>query len=437
MSRSSLELAHSVAPTATGWRRWFGRPARVVRRGVLASAIAPLAGAVGVLVLVAGLAAIGGNWWAGYSREQSHGRAVQPDGSVAAIATGTPLIETATVVVRDVDGEVRRLVVERSAADRFVNETLRRLDTERQRLEATARAEVATVFALAFADAEEAVERHADWFFAFERPYVVLGRALVSTTSRLVQLGAYEPLQVAVERDLEDYFMTHYEARVLRPEHREPLLARGFEEAARRAHGRWLEVVAEQDLRFRLFLAEHTVHLEPVSADERLSEVVLDWDAQRFKAPRHLAAEQAFDGLVGVATVASGGIAGGAVAGALAARPALARAGRPVFAGLGQRFAGAFAGRLALAQTGAAMGTAVQPVGGTALGVLAGGLLGLAADYALNQADAAFDRESFVAANREALDLTRTLWEERLTETLHAAIGRWFDDTRAAVVRAD
>jgi hypothetical protein len=434
MSRASLELADSAA--STGWRRRFGRPGRVVRRGVLGSAIAPLAGAVGVLVLVAGLAAIGGNWWAGYSREQSHARAVQPDGSVAAIATGTPLVETATVMVRDLDGEVRRLVVERSAADRFVNDTLRRLDTERQRLKAAASADVATVFALAFADAEAAVDRHADWFFAFERPYVVLGRAIVSTSSRLLQLGAYEPLQVAVGRDLEDYFMARYQAQVLRPEHREPLLARGFEEAARRAHGRWLEVVAEQDLRFRLFLAEHTV-LDPLPTDQRLSVVVLDWDAQRFKAPRHLAAEQAFDGLVGVATVVGGGVAGGAVAGAVALRPALARASRPIFAGLGQRFAGAFAGRLAMAQTGAAMGSAVQPVGGTALGAVAGGILGLAADYALNEADAVFNRESFVAANHEALDLTRTLWEERLTETLEAAIDRWFDDTRAAVVQAD
>ena len=430
MSRSSLELADGAAPT--GWRRRFGRPARGVRRGVLGSAIAPLAGAVGVLILVAGLAAIGGNWWAGYSREQSHGRAVQPDASVAAIATGTPLIETATVMVRDVDGEVRRLVVERSAADRFVNDTLRRLDAERLQVEAAARAEVATVFALAFADAEAAVERHADWFFAFERPYVVLGRALVSTATRLAQLGGYETLQVAVGRDLEDYFMAQYQAQVLRPEHREPSLARGFEEAVRRAHGRWLAVVAEQELRFQLFLAEHTGHLAPLPVDVRLSEVALDWDAQRFKAPRHLAAEQAFDGLIGVATVGGGGVAG-----AVALRPAMARASRPVFAGLGQRFAGAFAGRLAMAQTGAAMGSAVQPVGGTALGAMAGGLLGLAADYALNETDAAFNRESFVAANREALDLTSTLWEERLTETLHAAIDRWFDDTRAAVVQAD
>ena len=408
------------------WSRGGGR------RGFLASAIAPLAGAVGVLVLVAGLLAIGTNWWTGYSREQSHGRAVQPDASGAVIATGAPLVETVTVMLRDEDGELRRLVVERSAADRFVNETLRRLDAERQASKATASAEIATIFSLAFADAEAAVERYADWFFAWKRPYAVLGRAVASTTTRLVTLGAYEPLQVTIERDLQDHFMTQYQAQVLRPEHREPLIARAFEEAARRAHARWLEVMAEQDLRLRLFLAEHTAHLDPLPGDARLSAVTLDWDAQRFKAPHHLIADKSFDGLVGIATVAGGGVAG-----AVALRPAMERVSRRVFTGLGQRFAAAFAGRIAMAQTGAAMGSAVQPVSGTALGATAGALLGLAADFALNEANAAFNRESFVAANREAVDLTSSLWEDQLSQVLHAAIDRWFDDARAAVVRAE
>lgn len=441
MSRSSVQPVDDVAPAGRLHRLFRARPTvrpagqqsvqRPIRRGVLATAIAPLAGALGILVLVAGLAAIGGNWWAGYSRALIYDRAVQPDGSAAVIDTGTPLAETRTVVVRDIDGEVRRLVVEQDAADRFVNETLRRLDAARQRIEAAAARDVATVFALAFADGEAAVERYADWFFAFERPYAVLGRALVSTTTRLVQVGAYEPLQVAVERDLEDALMAQYRAQVLRPEHREPAIARGFEEAVRRAHESWRGVVAEQDLRFRLFLAEHGRNLDPVPADARLSEVVLDWDAQRFKAPRHLAAGQALAGVTGVATVG-----GGAIAGAVALRPAMVRAGRRVFTGLGQRFAAAFAGRIAMTQAGAAMGSAVQPVGGTALGAMAGGLIGLAADYALNEANAAFDREHFVAANRDALDLTSTLWQARLTAGLDGAIDRWFADTRAAVVRA-
>lgn len=419
-SMSSLERLNAAPLRPTG---------RVVRRGLLAAAIAPVAAALAALLLVVGLVAIGTNWWAGYSRDQLFGRAVQPDGTAAAIATGAPLVETVTVVVRDADGELRRLVVERDAADRFVNETLRRLDTARQASLDQAAAEVATVLDLAFTDADAAVEHYADWFFAWRRPYAVLGKALVSTTSRLARVGAYESLDVGVERDLQDYFMAEYQARVLRPEQREPVVARAFEAAVRRAHDRWLGVLAEEDLRLRLFLAEHTRHLDPLPADTRLSEVTLDWDAQRFKAPYHLSGDRVFDGLVGVATVG-----GGAVAGATALGPAMERASRRIFAGLGRRYAAAFASRIAMAQTGAAVGSAVQPVSGTAIGAMAGGLLGVAADYALNEANAAFNRASFVEANRDAVAVTRTIWEERLTSSLQAAIDQWFADTRAAVV---
>ncbi len=426
MSRPPEPLRGRAGAVAAERRSFWPRSRR---RGLLASVLAPLAGAAAVLLLLAGTLGIGTNWWTGYSRDQVFSRAVQPDGSTATIATGAPLSETVTILMRDADGALRRLVVERDAADRFVNETLRRLDAARQASKAAARAEIATVFDLAFADAEAAVERYADWFFAWQRPYVVLGKALVSTTTRLAEIGGYESLQVGVERDLQDYFMAQYQAQVLRPEHREPVIDRAFEETVRRAHGGWLEVVAEEDLRLRLFLAEHTAHLDPVPGDARLSEVTLDWDAQRFKAPHHLTSDTALDGLVGVATVA-----GGATAGAVALGPVMQRVSRRVFAGLGRRFATAFAGRIAMAQGGAVVGSAVQPVGGTALGAVAGGLLGLAADYALNEANAAFNRESFMAENLEAVALTRDLWEERLTAALETAIDRWFDDTRAAVV---
>jgi hypothetical protein len=435
MSRMALQQvdAAGVAAASPGRRGlWpWRRRERVVRRGVLASVVAPLAGALALLLLVAGLALFGTQWWAGFSRDALFGQTVKPDASVATIETGRPLEETVTLLLRDEDGTLRRLVVERTAADRFVNDTLRRLDAERERSQALASVEVAAILALAFADADEAVERYADWFFSWKRSYVVLKEAVVSTATRLVQLGGYEPLQVAVERDLESYFMRHYVEQVLRPEHRDPLIAGAFEATARRAHERWLAVLAEQDLRLRLFLAEHTRHLEEPAPGQRLSAVTLDWDAQRFKAPRHLTADKAFDGLVGVAT-----IGGGTAAGALALGPAAQLAARRALAGLAPRYAASLAGRVAATQAGAAVGTAVQPVGGTAIGALAGGLIGLAADYALNEATEAFDREAFVTANREAVALTASLWEDRLTTALATAIDRWFADTRAAVVEA-
>lgn len=79
----------------------------------------------------------------------------------------------------------------------------------------------------------------------------------------------------------------------------------------------------------------------------------------------------------------------------------------------------------------------MQPVSGTVLGAVAGGLIGIAADYALNEASAAIHRDDFVAANRAAVDLTVEIWHGKLEGSLHGAIDRWFDDTRAALVLAD
>ncbi len=289
--------------------------------------------------------------------------------------------------------------------------------------------EVETIFRLAFADRDEAVDRYADWFFEWKRSYVVLKEAAVSAASRLARLGDYEPLTVGVERDLRDYFMRHYSEQVLRPEHRDPLIAAAFEEAARRAHERWLSAVAEQDLRLQAFLAEHTTHLDGAVAGQPLTEVSLDWDVQRFNAPTWIMEEKAFDGIVSLATVGAGGTIG-----ALALRPAINRSMSRVFASLGQRYAAAFSGRIAMAQTGAAAGTMVQPVGGTVIGAVAGGLVGLAADYAFNEASAALNRDAFVEANQDALDATIAVWQGRLQQSLNEGIDRWFDDTRAAVV---
>lgn len=167
MSTTEPQLPAPAASRVPGPLRWFGRATprreRVIRRGVLATAIAPLAGALGALTLVVGLAAVGSNWWSGFSRDALYSRAVQPDASLATIETGEPLREQVTLLVRDRDGEVRRLVAERDAADRFVNDTLRRLDAERASIRDDAAAEIETVFRLAFADADEAVERYADW----------------------------------------------------------------------------------------------------------------------------------------------------------------------------------------------------------------------------------------------------------------------------------
>lgn len=402
---------------------------KLVKRGWLASVLWPLSVAAGAILVVAAILSFGTTFWSSYQRDQLFSRATQPDRSEISVGDGESLREEVTVLMRDADGALRRLVVEKTAADAFANDSLRRLDAARESAKQAASREMGQLFQLAFADRSEAVEAYADWFFAWRRPYVVLKEAVASTATRLVEMGEVEPLKVAVERDLKTYFLDSYSEQVLRPEFRDPMITDGFEEAARRAHERFAQAVAQEDLRLQLFLAEHGRPVEAPAADLSLTSLDLDWDAQAFKAPTHLTEDAAFDGLTSLATIGAGGTIG-----AFVLKPVMERATGRIFAGLGRRFAAAFAGRIAMTQAGAVAGTAVQPVGGTVMGAVAGGLIGVAADYAMNEAAEAWNRDTFVAANNQAVEATMDVWRGKLTDSLEAAIDRWFQDGRAAAV---
>jgi hypothetical protein len=162
-----------------------------------------------------------------------------------------------------------------------------------------------------------------------------------------------------------------------------------------------------------------------------MSNVKLDWDAQKWKAPTYLMEDRAFDGVVGVGTAAAGGTVG-----ALALGPAINAVLARSFGQLSTRVATSLGTRIAFAQQGAIAGTVAQPVGGQVVGAAIGIMIGAAVDYLANATNEAFNRESFVAANEEALDATIATWKAGLAANIDTAIDKWFDDARAAVVLA-
>jgi len=70
------------------------------------------------------------------------------------------------------------------------------------------------------------------------------------------------------------------------------------------------------------------------------------------------------------------------------------------------------------------------------IGAAIGIAIGTVADYLANEANEAINRDSFVAANEEALDATITAWKSGLEASVDTAIDKWFDDARASVVLA-
>ena len=131
------------------------------------------------------------------------------------------------------------------------------------------KAELDEIFAAAFADRDKAVEDYADWFFEWKRSYVILKEAIKSTVTRSLETGKYESLKEAVERDVKDYFMKNYNARVLKPESRDQLISAKMERLIRRAHERYRRAILHSDDKLQDFLSAHTKVLEDLPGDQK------------------------------------------------------------------------------------------------------------------------------------------------------------------------
>lgn len=406
---------------------------KVVQQTALGALLRPVGIAVALILSAYALLSLGTTFYRSYYRHLDHTAPVHADNSVFDIFFGAKSLpqDAVDLVIRDVDGSLRKVVASKSEADKFVNDTILMLDDERARIKKAAHEDLDRSFALAFQDREQAISAYADWYFEWKRSYVVLKETVASAITRFFEAGKYESVNEAIEADIKEYFLTNYKDQVLKPELRDLTITKGVEQAVRHAHDSYRRVVANGDMRLQLFLAKHTSHLEDVPPATPMSKIKLDWDAQKWKAPTYLMEDRAFDGVVGVGTAAVGGTVG-----ALALGPAINGVLAQSFGQLSRRVATSLGTRIAFAQQGAIAGTVVQPAGGQVVGAAIGIMIGAAVDYLANAANDAINRESFVAANEEALDATIATWKAGLEANIDTAIDKWFDDARAAVVLA-
>jgi hypothetical protein len=405
----------------------------VIRPSALGMLLRPIGIAVGIVLCTYAVVSLGTTFYRSYQRHLDHTAPVHADNSVLDIFFGDKSLppDAVDLVIKDVDGSLHKVVASKSEADKFVNDTILMLDEERARIKQAAHEDIDRTFALAFQDREAAISSYADWFFEWKRSYVVLKETISSAITRFFEAGKYESLNEAIEADVKDYFLANYNDQVLKPELRDATITKGVEQAVRHAHDSYRRVIANSDMRLQLFLAKHTSHLEDIPSATPMTEVKLDWDAQKWKAPVYLMEDRAFDGIAGVGAAAAGGTVG-----ALALGPAINSVIAQSFGQLSRRIATSLGTRLAFAQQGAIAGTVVQPMGGQVVGAAIGVAIGAAVDYLSNAANEAFNRESFVAANEEALDATIATWKSSLEANIDTAVDKWFDDARASVVLA-
>jgi hypothetical protein len=428
-------IATMIRPPAKRRGRRVERRGRetVVRPSALGMLLRPIGIAVAIVLCVYAIVSLGTTFYRSYQRHLDHTAPVHADNSILDIFFGDKSLppDAVDLVIRDVDGSLHRVVASKSEADRFVNDTILMLDEERARIKQAAHEDIDRSFALAFQDREAAISSYADWYFEWKRSYVVLKETISSAITRFFEVGKYESLNEAIEADVKDYFLVNYNDQVLKPELRDQTITKGVEQAVRHAHDSYRRVIANGDMRLQLFLAKNTSHLEDIPAATPMTEVKLDWDAQKWKAPVYLMEDRAFDGIAGLGAAAAGGTVG-----ALALGPAINSVIAQSFGQLSRRVATSLGTRLAFAEQGAIAGTVVQPMGGQVVGAAIGVAIGAAVDYLSNAANEAFNRDSFVKANEEALDATIATWKSGLEANIDTAVDKWFDDARASVVLA-
>jgi hypothetical protein len=430
---AEIDEPRSKRALAKAERRSRAARVTVVKPGALGMLLKPIGIAVGIVLCTYAVLSLGTTFYRSYYRHLDHTVPVHADRSVLDIFFGDRGLapDAVDLVIKDVDGSLHKVVASKSDADKFVNDTILMLDEERVRIKQSAHEDLDRTFALAFQDRERAIAAYADWYFEWKRSYVVLKETISSAITRFVEVGKYESLNEAIEADVQDYFLTNYKGQVLKPELRDQAITKGVEQAVRHAHDSYRRVIANGDMRLQLFLAKHTSHLEDIPSATPMTGVKLDWDAQKWKAPVYLMEDRAFDGIAGIGAAAAGGTVG-----ALALGPAINGVFAQSFGQLSRRVATSLGTRLAFAQQGAIAGTVVQPMGGQVVGAAIGVLIGAAVDYLSNAANEAFNRESFVAANEEALDATIATWKSGLEANIDTAVDKWFDDARASVVLA-
>ena len=383
-----------------------------------------IGGAIALVILVVAFTGIGAGQYRSWLRHLDYSQATHDDQSTLSTGIERELGEDdVELFVRTERDYIQRLVADRGELSTFVEDQLVRLKQNRASAKTVAMKDAELVMRLSFADADARVERYADWFYEWKRSYVLLKETVLSSAHRTVSSGS-ETWREAVERDIADYFMSHFTEQVLQPERREPLVEDGVRNTLEHAHANFLEAVKDYDLRLRLFLQEHTSHFDQAELGDNL-EVELDWDAQRWKAPLYAVDDRSFDGALGVGLMVASTAGGRSVGRVLA--PAMARIVRQNLGRMAARTSAQLASRAGTTAAGASAGSAI-PVLGSAVGAAIGFAAGAALDYMGNRVDKWLHREEFIKENMAAVAMIEREWRQALERELLRTIDAWFDD---------
>jgi hypothetical protein len=410
-------LAHasrdSAPVTEARPRRWSGRTI-VKKRGLLAPLLQPIGIAIGIVVVGVPAIAVWNIYSASEARRAEHDAAVNRGNTVVETNVKRQVADGETeFVLRLIDGKLVRVIAAKDATDAFLNQTLIALETARADTHRAAARDLDQLFARTFASREADLQAYADWFFEWGRSWRFLYEAVSGAVQEAARLS-FSRTQVsdAARAAVEAYLLRHYQELVLKPELRDASLVSGVRDVLKGAHDKYAGALARLDDSMQRFLSEKARYVEALDASSVT--VRIDWDAEKWKAPRTIADDRTLQPVASAAL-----IGGGAVMGSMVGRivvPFFARTTAEVMASTEMTVGGAAAG-------------SVEPGLGTAIGALAGAAL----DWGISRFTDYVQRDGFIADNSAALDATITAWKGAMLPPVDKAIDVWFDDTRAIV----
>ncbi len=398
-------------------------PARVGRvvvnkYGTFGAFLRPIGIAVGLVVI--GVPAM---WATNIFLASEHRRAlhdtavVRPNTIVQAPVTRQVAQGEVEFVLRQSDGRMVRVIAAKDATDTFINDALIKLDRERVRIRDRAEKALDQVFAATFATRDADLNSYADWFFAWGQSWRLLYEAAVGAVQEAFRLGFSQTQVVdAARHGVEDYLLRHYQEFVLKPGMRDPMVVQGIQGVFMDASVEFGIALGQLDDRLQRFVAEKAVFTEPLAANAVA--VKVDWDAEKWRAPRALAEDRYLEPARTVAVVGTAAVVLGPVVERLAL-PLLARTTASALASTRNVVGGAAAGSFS-----PGLGTAV------------GALVGLAVDWGMNAIQGGLQRGDFIKENGAALDATVAAWKGAITPEVDRAIGVWFDDLSVLVAQS-
>ena len=410
-------LARTLSPAAS--RRgdvpkvdepWAARRVTVRRQGLLAPLLFPIGLAIALVIVGAAAVSVWNIRSASETRRTLHEAPVTNSGTKLVTSVSREIVPgEAEFVLRLVDGRLVRVFADRGKVSAFISDSVRYLEEARARANQQALSEIDQLFVQVFASREADLDAYADWFFTWGRSWRFLYEAATGAVQEMGRLFfSQTQASDSARHAVEDYLLRHYQEFVLKPALRDDLIAQKLRQVLRNAHREYTMTVAGLDDRMQTFLAERTRHVEEIEDGNVV--VTIDWDAEKWKAPRYAAVDRYLEPVVSVALIGGSAAIGGIVQRAVL--PLVARTAAQVLVSSQFTLGGAAAG-------------SIQPGLGTAVGAIAGAGL----DWGLSVFRDYMERDDFIRENSAALDATILGWKGRLSPEVSRTIDVWFDDT--------